>query len=159
MSTSRVEISLWSAVAVFGAITMVTARAPRAELHGEVTAAKPRATSTASMMRDIEDAAVSLPETDPFRAARRPSPIAYAPDRVGGPPPPPRAPRPGLSVSGIIGGPPWSAVLEGIPGQQRSTVLHPGDTLGGLRIRAVRRDTVVITGLDTTWRLSVRRTW
>lgn len=159
MSGSRIEMSLWSLAAGFGAIAMVTARAPRAEIAAQRNEARPHAVSTASTMRDIADAAISLVEADPFRDARHPSPIAYAPDREGAPPPPPRPPRPGLSVSGIIGGPPWSAVLEGIPGQQGSIVLRQGDTLGGLKIRAVKRDTVVITGMDTTWRLSLRRAW
>ncbi|MFL5560838.1 MAG: hypothetical protein ACJ79K_05105 [Gemmatimonadaceae bacterium] len=121
--------------------------------------ASPSLVMTSSTMREIDDAAAALPETDPFRAARHPSPVPYTPNQEGAPPPPPHAPVPALSVSGIIGGPPWAAVLEGIPGRQGSIVVHPGDTLGGLRVRSVKRDSVVITGVDTTWRLIVRRAW
>jgi hypothetical protein len=62
-------------------------------------------------------------------------------------------------LRGIIGGPPWSAILEGIPGREGSVVLRRGDTIAALRVRAVRRDTVVVEGADTTWRLTVKRTW
>jgi hypothetical protein len=34
-----------------------------------------------------------------------------------------------------------------------------GDSLGTLIVRAVGRDTVTINGADTTWRLTVKRSW
>jgi len=61
-------------------------------------------------------------------------------------------------LSGVFG-PPWQAVLEGIPGKQGSVVVRVGDVFGELRIRSIRRDTVVVQGADTTWKLTVRRTW
>jgi hypothetical protein len=85
--------------------------------------------------------------------------VAYSPALEGLAPPEPKAPRPTLVLRGIIGGPPWSAILEGIPGRQGSVVLRRGDTVAALVVRAVRRDTVVIEGADTTWRLTVKRSW
>jgi hypothetical protein len=159
MSMSRIEIALWSAAVVCSAAAIAGARAPRVETNAEKISPRARVFSTASTMRDIEESALALAETDPFRAARHPSPIAYQPELEGAPPPPPRAPRPALTVSGIIGGPPWSAVLEGVPGREGGAVVRQGDTLGGLKVRAVKRDTVTISGVDTTWRLIVRRAW
>jgi hypothetical protein len=160
MRASRIELVIWTATVGFAAIAIMTgSRVPADSVPVTARQVRPQVVVTASMMRDIDDAAAALAETDPFRAARHPSPIPYRPAQENAPPPPPRAPVPALSVSGIIGGPPWAAVLEGVPGRQGSVVVHPGDTLGGLRVRAVKRDSVVIIGVDTTWRLIVRRAW
>lgn len=159
MTMTRVEIGLWTAALLCGVTAAVGARAPYTRPSPVQDTSKGRAHSTASTMRDIDAASVSLVDADPFRVARHPSPVEYRPEIEGAPPPPPRPPKPGLSVAGIIGGPPWSAVVEGIPGRQGSTVVQQGDTLGGLTVRSVKRDTVVITGVDTVWRLIVRRAW
>jgi hypothetical protein len=97
----------------------------------------------------------SVVSTDPFRLDRRPSPvpfgteppIAQVPERLTA-----RAPH----VSGIVG-PPWRAALDGIAGRDASILVATGDTLAGLRVVSVERDSVVIAARDTTWRLSVRR--
>ncbi len=160
MSASRVEAGLWAVAIALGAAAGVGARAPRdAQVPGVRAVSAPTAPPEHVTRSDIDVAVIALTEADPFRAGRHPSPIAYQPTRDGAPPPPPRATRPGLAVSGIIGGPPWSAVLEGVPGREGGSVVRTGDTLGGLQVRAVRRDTVVVIGMDTTWRLTVRRAW
>lgn len=99
--------------------------------------------------------------SDPFRLDRRPSPIAFQPELTGAPQiaAPTLSPRPPLSVSGFIGGPPWEALVEGVPGKEGSTLVRAGDKLGDLRVRAIKRDTVIIQGPDTTWKLTLRRPW
>src|SRR5213592_497528 len=54
---------------------------------------------------------------DPFRVARRPSPVAYDPVRVGQPPAL-TPPKPALALVGIVwdGGSDPTALLEGLPG-------------------------------------------
>jgi hypothetical protein len=49
--------------------------------------------------------------------------------------------------------------MDGLPGHGETMVLHAGDTAGGLRIRTVGLDTVVVSAFDTTWRLTVRKAW
>jgi hypothetical protein len=98
-------------------------------------------------------------DADLFRSARHPSPLAYRPELEGAAPPLPRPPKPALQVTGMVGGPLWEAVLEGVPNRDGSVLVHSGDTLSGLRVRAIRQDTVIIDGMDTTWRLTVRRAW
>ena len=101
-------------------------------------------------------------EADPFRLARHPSAVAYrsgVDPNAPAPPPPPVPPKPPLAVAGIVGGPPWAALLDGVPGHDGSVLVHPGDTLGQLTVGAVRPGQVVITGLDTTWRLSLKTLW
>lgn len=95
---------------------------------------------------------------DLFRASRAPSPVAFGSATGSATPSTPRALPLSLSVTGIIG-PPWEAVVEGMPGKETGVVVRPGDRYGELRVRTVRRDTVVIQGADTTWRLTVRRAW
>ena len=93
-------------------------------------------------------------ETDPFRLARRPASVAYRPDLedVASPPKPPKPP---LVLEGLVG---RAALLGGVPGHT-TTIVHAGDTLGGLRIHWVGRDAVVVSGADTTWRLTLRHAW
>ncbi|HEX6042293.1 hypothetical protein [Longimicrobium sp.] len=99
---------------------------------------------------------------NPFRLDRAPAPIGFnQPGAMmpGMPAPyvPPPPPRPQLAVTGIVG-PPWQAVMEGIPGREgTSVVVRRGDVFGDLRIRDVTRTTVVVSAPDTTWRLTVRR--
>jgi hypothetical protein len=72
---------------------------------------------------------------------------------------PPRAPRPALVLLGVLGGQPWRAVLDGVPGHTGSMVVAEGDSLAGLTIRAVGSDSVVVAGFDTVWVLGLRRSW
>jgi hypothetical protein len=93
-----------------------------------------------------------------FRRERQPSdPSAQV---LGGAPPPmqpPQPPKPHPVLRGLLGGPPWEAVLEGLPGREGNVVMRVGESAGGLTVRAVRRDTVILQGSDTTWKLTLRR--
>jgi len=70
---------------------------------------------------------------------------------------PPQPPRQPLLLRGLVGGPPWQVVLEGVPGHMGSVVLRSGELIAGMRLRGVIRDTALIQMADTTWRLTVRR--
>lgn len=76
-------------------------------------------------------------------------PPAYAPAVM-------RPPRPALALRGLLGGPPWDAIVEGFPGREGAIVVRSGQRVGELTVRAVRRDTVIIRGNDTTWTLTLR---
>ena len=108
----------------------------------------------------LANGASYIVENDPFRTSRQPPSIPYSPSLEGlAPVPVARAPRPNFLLRGIVGGPPWSAIVEGVPGRNGAALLRKGDSLGDLVVRLVTRDTVVIKGADTTWRLTVRRAW
>jgi hypothetical protein len=64
--------------------------------------------------------------------------------------------RPTLVLKAIVGGPPWHAVIDGIPGQPPGTVVRAGTVVDKLTVAVVNRDTVIIRGPDTTWTLSFR---
>lgn len=102
--------------------------------------------------------AVELRSHDPFRWSHRPSPVVYDPDApAGNMAPPPRPPAPHLTISGIVGGPPWFIMVDGIPGHEGSTLLAVGKTVNGIRLNTVHGDTAFLAGLDTNWTLTTRR--
>ena len=91
---------------------------------------------------------------DPFRLANEPASVRFDPSADGeavGPVVP--VMRPTLVLKAIIGGPPWQAVIDGIPGQPPGTIATPGTRFDKLVIRSVTRDAVVVQSPDTTWSL------
>ena len=162
MTGPRVELTLWA-----GAIASLFA-AGLGWRYGVPRPALEPPPSLAGARVPLADGADTLTkgeravEFDPFRLARRPPAVTYRPELEGmppPPPPPPKPPKPPLALSGVVGGPPWTALIEGIPGRERSALVRQGDTLSGLTIKRVGRDTVTVVGMDTTWRLIVRRAW
>jgi hypothetical protein len=102
-----------------------------------------------------DEAVVTITDDDLFRAERS------APDESAvvavGQPMPVRPPKPALSLRGILGGPPWDALIEGLPGHEGAVVLRAGQRISDITVRAIRRDTVFLQGMDTTWKLTLRR--
>jgi len=125
---------------------------PRVPLHADTLARVARLAQWRAMVAQ-----------DPFRRARTPADRAYdaqaleAAKQAAAAPPP--APRPVLSLSGILFGPRPAAILEGVPGADGARLLHVGDTAVGLRVRAITRTHTIITGFDTTWTLTIREPW
>jgi hypothetical protein len=108
----------------------------------------------------VAAATQSIIEANPFRLSRAPSNVAFGITPAARPTVA-AAPRAifNLTLRGIIGGPPWQALVEGIPGRDAATVVKSGDRYGELLFRAVRRDTVVVKSADSTWRLTLARAW
>lgn len=107
-------------------------------------------------------AAAQLRDRDPFRWERKPTTVRYNPWEPLKPAEPnvsSKPSRPPLALVGILGGPPWTALLEGIPGRVGGALLRVGEEAGGIRLLDVRGDTVRLSGLDTTWVLTPRRPW
>jgi hypothetical protein len=105
-------------------------------------------------LADAEEFTVS---NDPFRLANAPSPIRFdaKEDRVAGPAAI-AVPRPHLSLKAIVG-PPWQAVIDGIPGQPAGTMVKTGAHFDKLVARVVTGDSVIMQGADTTWVLRFGR--
>lgn len=118
-----------------------------------VAPARPSADSLESAVIEIADRNLFRPE----RASAERHESAQ-PTRPMVMPQPPSA-KPRLVLRGMLGGPPWDAIIEGIPGREGSVVLRAGQSLGGITMRAVRRDTAYARGFDTTWTLTLARTW
>lgn len=109
----------------------------------------------------LADAEESIVSNDPFRLSNAPASVRYDPrgelaaDVVGVAQPTPV--RPMMTLKAIVGGPPWLAVVDGLPGQPANTLVRAGASYDKLVVRSVTRDSVVIQGPDTTWGLSFRR--
>jgi hypothetical protein len=153
---TRVERVLMVTTAILAALAAVG-------WYSNVRAGAPVSESLAGTARDvgaappesIDVAAARVAETDPFRIERKPAAVAYRPD-LEGVAPPPKPPKPQLVLEGLVGG---AALIDGAPGHPATAIVHVGDTLGGLRIRRIDRDTVIVSGSDTTWRLTLRHAW
>ena len=105
-----------------------------------------------SVLEEAEDLAVA---NDPFRLSNTPPDVRYDPATEGIPGAPrpyvPPPVRPAFALKAIVGGPPWSAVVDGIPGQPAGAVVRQGVQYEKLLVRSVTRDSVIIQGPDTTW--------
>ena len=130
--------------------------ATRPALLAAVGVAPARATpdSLESAVEEIASRNLSRPE----RTSAEQQPHAGPSMAMAMMPQPPSS-KPRLVLRGVLGGPPWDAIIEGIPGREGSVVLRAGQSLGGVTVRAARRDTVWARGFDTTWTLTLARTW
>jgi hypothetical protein len=108
--------------------------------------------------RALRAAADTTVENDPFRLSNSP-PDVDATARSNGPRPaaPSHPPRPVLVLKAITGGPPWQAIVSGIPGQNGDALVAPGAAFGVLTVQSITRDAVVVRAPDTTWTLSLKR--
>lgn len=161
MARRMVERGLWGvaglgmAVAIIGTrMAMATPAAVTPVIwnasHGPVSLAH----------ESLEVFARTIVRGDPFRIERAPAAVPYqagpSPETGGTPPTPAKPP---LALAGLIGGPPWAAILEGMPGQTGSVIARTGDVFGALRVRHIDHDGAVITGMDTTWILTLKHRW
>ena len=160
MSTRRIEGALWTVTAALALVAALGWRATPDTEEGE-----PRAIPLAAAEpvlfdgESLEESATYVVEHDPFRLERRPSDLPYVPGEAGARPPPPEPPSPTLVLTGIMGGPPWQAIVRGLPGRSGETVVRQGERIGDLFVRRMVRDTVVIDGSGTSWTLTVKDAW
>lgn len=161
MRAAVLERGLWAVAGLATVVAVLAVRAARATPEVIPRSIVPAAAEPRHVAADsIAQAAAYVTASDPFRLSRQPASVAYSPALEGLAPPVAQGPpRPTLVLRGIVGGPPWSAILDGVPGRDGSVVVRRGDSLGTLVVRVVGRDTVIINGADTTWRLTVKRSW
>jgi hypothetical protein len=154
------EIALWSGALLCVALAGLSSdgAADTVQVRGGanlVTTATP--TSNAPNRRTLLARSETIVARDPFRLDRRPPAVQFGAAPAPAPPPS-RVQRPALVLTGTFG-PPWQGVIEGIPGRQGAVLVREGEALEGFRIQSIRRDSAVVQGSDTTWRLTVRRPW
>jgi hypothetical protein len=161
MSRRLIERGLWSATAVTLSATLLL-------LHRETSRASAGAPATLPSfvpalerptVDSLEEAVSDVAEHDLFRPDRS---MAPAQEAMPGPALATMTPlvaRPRLVLRGVLGGPPWDALVEGLPGRDGAVVMRAGQTIAGITIRSVRPDTVLARGFDTTWALTLGRSW
>jgi hypothetical protein len=105
-------------------------------------------------------AAARIRARDAFRLDRKPADVLYNPWEPTAPVSQPVPPRsvPQLALAGLIG-PPWNALIEGVPGRETGLLITVGQELNGITFVGLRGDTVLLSGFDTTWTLTARRGW
>src|SRR5438093_9971315 len=100
----------------------------------------------------LATAAARIRARDAFRLDRKPADVVYNPWEPTAPVsrPAPQRSLPRLGLAGLVG-PPWNALIEGVPGRESGLLLKVGEEVNGITFVAVRGDTVLLSGLDTTW--------
>jgi hypothetical protein len=154
------EPALWAITITAIAVTAVEVAHLAAHPRVPAPAIWASADMSWPMHRDsLDDAAARIVEHDPFRVERRPPDVAFG-TQAGGTSASTAAPaKPQLTVSGIVGGPPWAALLNGVPGHEGTVLVHAGDALSGFTVLAVHAASLTISGMDTTWHLTVNDPW
>jgi hypothetical protein len=158
LKRAHVELAL---VALAVVLLLIAAKRWREALATAAAPAPVLSAAPALPARFDEDSLAQAAErvvgTDPFRLANEPSDVRYEPRQTGAVPVTmPAAPRPTLVLKAIVGGPPWQAIVDGIAGQP-GAIVRAGDTFDKLVVRKITRDTVVVQGPDTTWKLTIPR--
>jgi hypothetical protein len=90
---------------------------------------------------------------DPFRVTKASASARYSPrgePRAVAATSTTRLPHPTLTLRAIAG-PPWQALIDGLPGHSGAALVRVGAIGDDLTIRSITRDAVVVCGLDTTW--------
>ena len=98
-------------------------------------------------MHEIVEGNVFRRDRSPAEAMAQPTPSI----------PKPVIQRPHLELRGLMGGPPWEVLLEGMPGHQSSVLMRVGQSIGGIKLTAVNTGAVVLRGADTVWHLTLRK--
>ncbi|HEX5180126.1 MAG TPA: hypothetical protein VFW04_12400 [Gemmatimonadaceae bacterium] len=159
MRSRTIELALWSltllALGVTGALWR-RALSPHVAAAATVWPVPP--VSPIPSVDSLTILTSRIVDRDAFRLDRKPAAVAYrtsGDSAVSAAPPSP--PKPVLSLVGIVGGPPWAALVNGIPAHDGSVLVHARDTAGGLRVTRVSADGVTISGLDTVWHLTTKQ--
>lgn len=157
----RLEQGFWAiGIAGLSAGVLVSIPAPARGDPSPVPPSLPATPAWAPSTDSLENAVSVIEAGNLFRSDRvsatESEPEARAPS--GQPPVPPNA-RPQLSLRGLVGGPPWDAIIDGIPGRDGPVVLRSGQPTAGFTLHRVRHDTAIIHSPDTIWKLTLRRTW
>jgi hypothetical protein len=126
--------------------------------------AEPRAAVGAALYIDshvpdsiLDDDVDRVVSNDPFRLSNAPSRVAFDDAAEASPPTGfaiQRSLRPNLVLKAIVGGPPWQAIIDGLPGQSAGAIAAQGAVFDQLVIRSVARDRVIVHAPDTTWVLT-----
>lgn len=151
---------LWLAAVIVAASDIRSFKMPAPSADSEAAPSSPLDIDGWMSPDSASTLATIVADADPFRLDRHPSGVPYRVIQAGSvlvaaaPPV-----RPTLALVGIVGGPPWAAVLNGIPGRSGPVVLYVGDTLAGLRIRSIKTGSIVVSGMDTVWRLQLQQPW
>jgi hypothetical protein len=160
MSARHVNGALIAAMLGGFALGVRLVAAPLVRVGIRERAAPPAHIAAPQLQAHPDSLVAVLVGRDPFRVTRRPSNVVYDPVRMAQPATPP-SPKPVLALVGIVwdNGRDPTALIEGLPSVDGPRPVRQGENIAGLRVKSIKPDRVVITGLDTTWTLTVREPW
>jgi hypothetical protein len=159
--TVRAAVALWI-LAFLGLTATTIARSRRiaAVSTNALTIPPLRSVALALSSVQLDSAVVDFVDGDPFRLTNQPSRVRYnalPTETAADAPAIARDPRPTMTLRAVAGGPPWQALIEGIPGRGQPTLVRPGSVIEKVIIRLITRDSVVVRTGDTTFVLSFPR--
>ena len=161
MTLHQIEWLAWLASAAMIVTAGLGFREAMADDDGERLSAayQPARNPSAPDSALLRESAEGIVARDPFRLDRVPADVRFDPDPA--PAPPEAPPRPSVVAPVLRGitGPPWQALLEGLPGHERAVVARVGSVFGELVVSHIGRDTVIVQAPDTSFTLTVRRVW
>lgn len=91
---------------------------------------------------------------NPFRSTRDAAPLPFgsvAPVVLDAPPAPVQ-----ITVTGVAG-PPWAAIVQGLPSRPQGMVLRPGQRVAGIEVVHISQAGVRLRSADSVWTVGVRR--
>lgn len=162
MNDRYLEVLLWL-LALGGGVIGIDAS--RRAVDGAPSRESPSATLPSPMRENdagrIAAAVARVERRNPFRLNRAP---AVRSDPAGPPVQPVpapvfAAPRPPLALAGIVGGPPWEALVEGLPGREGAVLVRAGDRIEDFHVVSVGPDGLVVQHPDTSWSLTLKQRW
>jgi hypothetical protein len=154
MSARAWERGLWCATIVAAATMMgvwIWADRISQPVIGRALSAANAADPTMFDADSLAAAADEVVSGDLFESDRVPSELA--PITTVPPSPAPVRQYSRLVLRGVVGGPPWDVIVDGVPGRASGTVVREGETVSGLSFRVLTRDSVRVRTADTTWTL------
>ncbi len=158
LRSGRLALFAWYVAAFLAGASsrLFLARTGAAHIDGITTAALIRPLPDTLSLEHLDALIDTMLTYDPMDARVHTPVISELP-----PPPaePVRPSTPALVLRGVVGGPPWIALLDGAPGQPGAVLLGQGDTLGMLRVLRVTADAVTLRDADSTWTLQLAATW
>lgn len=159
MTGRMVERACWAATAVAGVVGLLTARLPAGPTAPGGSVPPVQLTVNRPGSSSLNRWAALVNARDVFQLAGvLEDDWGYAGEaEVNQAPEPP--PVPPLTLVGVLGGPPWEALVAGVPDHAGSILVREGDRVAGFQVVRVARDTVRLQGADTTLILTLRRPW
>jgi hypothetical protein len=105
----------------------------------------------------VTTAAPAFGDRDPFRVDHRAPPMRYTGAPTSSLPIAAAEVIPRMTIRAIAGGPPWHALIDGLPGETHPMLVQPGTIVEKLTVGRITRDTVVIHDAATMGVLTFAR--
>lgn len=161
MSRQVLVPALWITTTLGILATAMAANANFGSSAPRVAAASPVGSASSTPRArpvDSDSLARVVANGDLFRIDRRPTAVAFDPNRSGdGDGAPSRLLRPPLVLRGLMLGDTARALIEGFPETEAARLVRVGEVVASLRILGISATSVRVASPDTTWTLTLRR--